>query len=236
MLQFGEKVEGYEILVFNEREVRAAAGIVFLFAFFTFMNAILLGEMGATKLMVVGFLTDFSIRLFINPKYAPSMIVGRWMVNNQVPEYVGAPQKKWAWGFGLVLALIMFYLVILNDIRGPALILPCGLCMILLYFESVFGICIGCKVYNFFHKESAQYCPGGVCEIGGRVREDTQKINAGQLGMMLLFITIISSAIVWGPGAIKSMGLEETERDCTVPEYATGHAETWKLHNGCAEQ
>jgi hypothetical protein len=28
------------------------------------------------------------------------MIMGRWIVNNQTPEYVGAPQKKWAWAFG----------------------------------------------------------------------------------------------------------------------------------------
>jgi hypothetical protein len=38
MFGFGEKVAGYEIRVFNEREVRAAAGIVFLFAFIAFMN------------------------------------------------------------------------------------------------------------------------------------------------------------------------------------------------------
>ena len=232
MFRFGESVDGYEILVFNEREVRAAAGITFLFAFIAFMNAFLVGEMGPTKLMVVAFLTDFFIRIFINPKYAPSMIIGRWVVNNQVPEYVGAPQKKWAWGFGLILSAVVFYLVVLNDIRGPVLIISCGLCMLLLFFEAVFGICVGCKVYNFFHKESAQYCPGGVCDLN-REKEHTQKISFWQTATLLLFIGGIFLAITLGPKAIESLGLEAQERDCTVPEFALNHAETWKLHNGC---
>jgi hypothetical protein len=41
VFKFGEKVAGYDIPVFNEREVRAAAGIVFFFAFIAFMNGFL---------------------------------------------------------------------------------------------------------------------------------------------------------------------------------------------------
>ena len=33
IVQFGENVEGYNIPVLNEREIRAAAGILFLFMF-----------------------------------------------------------------------------------------------------------------------------------------------------------------------------------------------------------
>jgi hypothetical protein len=39
---FGEKVHGYDISVFNEREVRAAAGILFVGAMVSFMNAFLI--------------------------------------------------------------------------------------------------------------------------------------------------------------------------------------------------
>jgi hypothetical protein len=49
MIKFGEKVSGYDVLVFNEREVRAAAGIVFLFAFMAFMNGFLTGNNEPTK-------------------------------------------------------------------------------------------------------------------------------------------------------------------------------------------
>ncbi|SMN00437.1 hypothetical protein SPONL_1314 [uncultured Candidatus Thioglobus sp.] len=180
MFEFGEKIKGYEVAVFNEREVRAAAGIVFLFAFIAFLNGFLTGNNEPTKLMVSVFLFDFFMRIFINPKYAPSMVVGRWMVNNQTPEYVGAPQKRWAWAFGFLLALIMFYLVVLNNIRGPLNILTCALCLGLLFFESVFGICVGCKVYNAFHKNGAKYCPGESCDLT-RTRMPIQQFDSVQI-------------------------------------------------------
>ena len=41
-IQFGEEVEGFQVRVLNEREIRAAAGIMFLFAFL----ALLLGAVG----------------------------------------------------------------------------------------------------------------------------------------------------------------------------------------------
>lgn len=234
MFEFGEKHDDYDVPVFNEREVRAAAGIVFLFAFIAFMNGWLTGNNGPTKLMVSAFLVDFFIRVFINPKYAPSMIIGRWVVNNQTPEYVGAPQKRWAWAFGFLLATIMFYLVVLNDIRGPVNIITCAVCLGLLFFESSFGICIGCKVYDVFHKKSAKHCPGESCDIS-RERAEIQKVNFLQIGVLLLFI----AGIILGPGVgtkIKShMLTEQVEKDCTVPQFAIdmGHEEKWKLHNGC---
>lgn len=196
---FGEEIEGYDVPVFNEREVRAAAGIVFLFAFIAFMNGFLTGNNEPTKLMVTVFLADFFIRIFINPKYAPSMVVGRWMVNNQTPEYSGAPQKRWSWTIGFILAAVMFYLVVLNNIRGPINILTCALCLSLLYFEAVFGICAGCKLYNLFHKTSAHYCPGDSCEVS-RGREDIQKLNLLQklifLGAMAYLFYLTFGSII----------------------------------------
>jgi hypothetical protein len=34
------------------------------------------------------------IRVYINPKYSPLLILGGFIVRNQKPEYVGAKQKK----------------------------------------------------------------------------------------------------------------------------------------------
>lgn len=109
---FGEKVHNYDIPVFNEREIRAAAGIVFVGAFVAFMNAFLLGNYEILKVFVVTFFLDFSIRLFINPRFAPSMILGRMAVHNQVPEYAGAPQKRFAWAIGWIMSLIMIIVVV----------------------------------------------------------------------------------------------------------------------------
>ncbi|SSC10537.1 DUF4395 domain-containing protein [thiotrophic endosymbiont of Bathymodiolus puteoserpentis (Logatchev)] len=199
MFGFGEKVAGYDVPVFNEREVRAAAGIVFLFAFMAFMNGFLTGNNEPTKLMVSVFLFDFFIRIFINPKYAPSMIMGRWIVNNQTPEYVGALQKKWAWAFGFFLAVVMFYLVVMNNIRGPINILTCALCLGLLFFEAVFGVCAGCKVYNIFHKDGAKYCPGQSCDLT-RDRASIQSLNFVQktiftLSILALFYLVFGDII-----------------------------------------
>jgi hypothetical protein len=35
--------------------------------------------------------------------------VGGWIVRHQAPEWVGAPQKRFAWGLGLLLGLAMAY-------------------------------------------------------------------------------------------------------------------------------
>ncbi len=109
---FGEKAHGYDIPVFNEREIRAAAGILFIGAFIAFMNAFLMGNYGILKVFVVIFFLDFTIRLFINPQFAPSMILGRIAVHKQVPEYAGAPQKRFAWAIGWVMSLIMIIVVV----------------------------------------------------------------------------------------------------------------------------
>ena len=94
VIQFGENVEGYNIPVLNEREIRAAAGLLFLMMFISIMVVILKGDFLLLKYAIVIFLTDILIRVLINPKYAPTLILGRLIVRNQTPEYVGAQQKK----------------------------------------------------------------------------------------------------------------------------------------------
>jgi hypothetical protein len=160
--------------VLNERAVRAAAGIVFFFAIVSFMNAWLIGNFQPTRVFVVAFLIDFTIRIFVNPRFAPSLILGQWMVRKQQPEWVGAPQKRFAWAIGFVLALVMLYLVVIRHVIGPINLFVCAACLVLLFFETAFGICIGCKVYNWFNKDQAQLCPGGVCEIRARARRRWQ--------------------------------------------------------------
>lgn len=165
VLQFGEIRPEYQIPVLNERAVRAAAGILFFLALISFMNAWLTGNFQPTRVFVVSFLIEFTIRIFVNPRFAPIMILGQWMVRKQQPEWSGAPQKRFAWGIGFVLAATMLYLVVLNNVIGPINLIVCSMCLTLLFFETAFGICIGCKIYNVFNKEKAQLCPGGVCEM-----------------------------------------------------------------------
>lgn len=83
------------------------------------------------------------------------------MVRNQVPEYTGAPQKRFAWALGLGIALFMAIWLIWFNQPGPVAILGCLACHVLLFVETAFGICLGCKIYNAIWPEQAQLCPAG---------------------------------------------------------------------------
>ena len=247
ILQFGERLDGYSVRVLNERAVRASAGILFFLAIISFMNAWLTGNFQPTRVFVVGFLIDFTIRIFINPRYAPSLILGQWVVRKQQPEYVGAPQKRFAWAIGFVLALTMWYLVVLNNVIGPINLIVCTLCLTLLFFETAFGICIGCELYNLFNKEKAQLCPGGVCEVEPA---KGRGVSLAQIAIVALFTVTLGGIAQWvySTGSQNQLqarqvgtstpaahiDLAEVER-CKVPDFAKalGHEEKWKLHNNC---
>jgi len=193
IFKFGENVAGYNIPVMNEREIRAAAGIFFLLMLVSVQVVIFNGNFTLLKYAITIFLIDFIIRIFVNPKFSPSLIIGRLIVSNQVPEYVGAAQKKFAWIIGVILASIMFLLLVIVNGYSPITGIICFTCLIFLFFESVFGICLGCKFYSFFYKEKAQYCPGEVCDP--RSKQEIQETSLEQLFIVLGFIAFILSIV-----------------------------------------
>jgi len=203
IFDFGERVDGYEVKVLNERELRAGAGILFLVALLSFVNCLVMKSIVIMQTFVWLFLAEFIIRVLINPKYAPSLLLGRFMVNNQIPEYVGAKQKRFAWSIGLLLAMFFFFLTTIFPSTTPigeeslhnALIgLSCMICLVLLYFEAVFGICLGCKLYNLFNKEEAQYCAGATCEK--HERAECQKFSISQLVVLGIFFLVVVGMIL----------------------------------------
>ena len=141
------------------------------------------------KYVLTIFLTDFIIRVFINPKFSPTLIIGRLIVGNQVPEYVGAQQKKFAWIIGIVLSATMFIFMVIVNSYSPITGIICLICLVFLFFESAFGICLGCKFYSMFYKEKAQYCPGEVCDR--KSKHDIQKTSKVQLLIVLAFIGFV---------------------------------------------
>jgi hypothetical protein len=247
IFEFGQVRPEYAVPVLNERAVRATAGILFFLALISFMNAWLMGNFQPTRVFVVCFLIEFSTRIFINPRFAPVMILGEWMVRKQTPEWTGAPQKRFAWGIGFALALTMLYLVVLKNVVGPINLIVCSLCLLLLFFETAFGICIGCQVYNWFNKEKAQLCPGGVCEIPS---SQIPRMSMGQAMILLAFAASVFAIAQWvygtapqrasdlppgaSPASTAPINPAEAER-CKVPDFAKamGHEEKWKLHNHC---
>ncbi|MGD8592483.1 MAG: DUF4395 domain-containing protein [Gammaproteobacteria bacterium] len=189
IIQFGEIVEGYSIPVLNEREIRAAAGILFLMMLISVMVVILKENFLLIKYAITVFLIDILIRVFVNPKFSPTLIIGRLFVRNQVPEYVGAQQKKFAWMIGAVLASIFFILMVVLNAASLITGIICLTCLVFLFFETAFGICLGCKFYSIFHKDKARYCPGEVCVADSK--QAIQKISLAQMLVLFGFITFI---------------------------------------------
>jgi hypothetical protein len=186
---FGETVQGYNIPVLNEREIRASAGILFLFVFLSLMFVMFKQDFLLIKYFITLFLIDFIIRIFVNPKYSPTLIIGRMIVTRQTPEYVGAAQKKFAWIIGITLAITMFILMVVMNTYSFITGIICLICLIFLFFESAFGICLGCLFYGWFYKEKAQYCPGEVCDV--KAKQDIQKTSLVQIFVVLGFIALI---------------------------------------------
>jgi hypothetical protein len=180
----------------------------------------------------------------VNPKFSPSLILGQWIVRKQEPEYVGAPQKRFAWAIGFTLALLMLYMIVIKGLIGPINMLVCGTCLLLLFFESAFGICIGCKLYDRFSKNKVELCPGNVCSFNPSIGAGGTWMQGAVLAVFLVAVFYVAGWVYAHPSS-KQAGQDlsaisapqdpaEAER-CKVPEFAKkiGHEQQWKLHNGC---
>lgn len=189
--EYGEKVPGYDVTVINEREARAAAGILGLLGIIVIFVGIGYNHIIVARVYLTFLWFDFFIKV-LTPKYAPSLLLGKFMVRNQKPEYVGGLQKRFAWSIGWLISFPMIYWFVLHWDITFYKVLICLLCIALMFLESAFSICVGCMIYQIVMKQSPNYCPGGVCEI--RSKEPIQIFNPFQ--KIIAFVTI--SALLLG--------------------------------------
>jgi len=256
IFEFGEEIERYDYKVINERDARASAGIMFLLGTITLGHFLMTRNLFWANLFTITFILEFIIRVFINPKYAPYMVLGSLIVSNQEPEWVEARPKKFAWALGLILGAIMSYFIIFN-IMTPARLLTCLLCLLLLFLESAFGICLGCILYKKLNVKLYK-CPGGVCEVSQEKKSLMPKL------LTIVLYGIIFYGIFWGLKTYKYDGYTtskltqaqkdemefeqeddedtantkeeaKTNKDCTPPQWAIeiGHRDMWLEHHGC---
>jgi len=177
LMDYGEQVPGYDVGVVNEREARAAAGILFMMGMIVIFVGIGYNHVIVARVYLAFLFLDFTIRMF-TPRYAPSLLLGRFFVQNQKPEYVGALQKRFAWTMGWLIAIPMVnWFVIHWDITFYK-VLICILCLSLMFLESAFSFCVGCRIYEIIMREDVQHCPGGVCEV--QTKEPVQTFNPVQ--------------------------------------------------------
>ncbi len=176
IISFGNYIEGSNYKVLDERRMRASAGIMFLLGLIAFINGFILQNFIVIPYIAGFLMLNFIIGVFINPKFSPTLFIAYLFVRKQSPLPIGAIQKKFAWSLGLGLSIIIFglSLFLINDITyfEPVCML-CIICLLLLYFETAFGICIGCKFYHLAIRlrllkqpKEKPNCMGDACETG----------------------------------------------------------------------
>ena len=147
---FGEYIDDIPYKVLDERKMRASAGIMFLLGIVAFINAFILQQYIVVTWVSGILMVNFMIGIFINPKFAPTVLLGSLFTYKQTPLPIGAIQKKFAWSLGLTMAAAIFVLsfYLLNNVSyfDPVCSL-CLLCLVLLFLETAMGICVGCKLY-----------------------------------------------------------------------------------------
>jgi hypothetical protein len=138
----------------------------------------------------------------------------------------------------------MLYLIVIKGVIGPINMLVCGICLLLLFFESSFGICIGCKLYDLFSKNKVELCPGNVCSFSQPPGAGGTWLQGAVLAVFLVALFNVGGWVYSHPtsqqaaqgvsATVAPLDPAEVER-CKVPEFAKkiGHEQQWKLHNGC---
>jgi len=188
--EYGEKVPGYDIPVVNEREARAAAGILGILGMIVIFVGIGFNHIIVARVYLAFLFLDFTARV-ISPKYAPSLLLGKFIVQDQKPEYVGGVQKRFAWTLGWFISLPMVWWFVIHWDITFYKVLICVLCLVLTFLESAFSICVGCMIYKAFTKTDPTHCPGGTCEI--RTKEPIQMFNPIQktiAGLTMIALTV----------------------------------------------
>ncbi|MEZ5198741.1 MAG: DUF4395 domain-containing protein [Bacteroidales bacterium] len=173
IFSFGEYIEGRNYKVLNERVVRGSSGVMLLIGFIAFIYGFILNQYIVLPYLS-GFLAlSFLIAVFINPKFAPTVFLSWLLVRKQSPLPIGAIQKRFAWSLGLALTTTIFImsLFLLSDASWfePVCML-CLICLLFLYLETVFGICVGCQLYHLSVRlkvlpkpKEKPICMGDVC-------------------------------------------------------------------------
>lgn len=161
----GRRVPGYAVPVVDERAVRAAAGLLFLGGAISWGLAAHTGSQQPLQPFGMLFMIDMLLRVLVGDAWSPSLVLGRLIVSRQRPEWVGAPQKAFAWWLGFGLALVSC--AAMGVLQAPhwLTLALCGLCLSLLFVETAFGICIGCRLQSVLGRRAPQHCPGDSCVL-----------------------------------------------------------------------
>jgi hypothetical protein len=177
----GEVIEGLTVegkpvraAVVNEHRVRAAAGLTMSAGAVAFVYAYFEKRYLPLQVVSTVFFVEFAVRVTAGLKYSPAGVVAGWFTRRQAPDWVSAKPKRFAWTLGLAMSGAMA--VITNSgIRGWLPRSICLICLVLMWLESVLGLCVGCEVHGMLVRrgwanrdEAFEICAHGACEVAPR--------------------------------------------------------------------
>lgn len=173
---FGETLEGLAVEgrpitagVFDERQVRAAAGITLVLGAVAFVYAYFAKEYLPIQLVTTFFFVEFTLRVSLGLRYSPVGQLARLLTSHGSPQWVSAKPKRFAWSLGLVMSLAMT-LITNSHIRGALPLTICLICLTLMWLEAVLGLCLGCEIHALLVRrgwaardEAFEICSNGAC-------------------------------------------------------------------------
>ena len=157
--------------MFNENEVRTAAGLTLIIAVIAFSYAYFEQQYLPLQVASAFFLVEFVLRTTLGIRYSPVGVVARWLTRGQEPVWVSAKPKRFAWMIGVGMAFAMVIITTIG-IRGWLPRSLCLTCVTLMWLESALGLCLGCKLYAWLVRHGLkerdaeiEVCAGGVCAL-----------------------------------------------------------------------
>lgn len=176
--QYGEAIHATDATgnlltagVFEEGQVRAAAGLTLALGTVAFAYAYFVQIYAPIQIVTTLFFFEFLIRVTVGIGYSPVGMIAYRMTRRQTPQWVSAQPKRFAWTLGLVMSLAM--MIITNTgIRGPLPLTICLICLTLMWLEAVLGLCLGCEIHRQLVRrgwmqpdKNFEICASGSCTV-----------------------------------------------------------------------
>lgn len=181
----------------NEHNIRISTGIALAMGMYSFVSIVFFGAFDLPMIFIGLIWLDFLLKVFGGPQYSIFGNVVKAFCRERSTYWVGAVQKRFAWSIGLFLSTFAFLCILIISGFLPsfgigvtpyeivqAMEVPSGMavpfslplvlclvCIVFMTLESIFGYCVGCKIYallvkwGVFKEIPGQNCPGGVCKI-----------------------------------------------------------------------
>ncbi len=158
----GERIEGLTVegravhaAVFDEVQVRAAAGLTLAAGTIAFVYAYFEHQFVPIRIVATMYFFDFLIRVTAGLRYSPTGALARLLTRGRTPEWVSAKPKRFAWTLGMLMSGATAIITNIPIHGYPPRIL-----------------CLGCQIHVWLVKRgwrsddpAYEICAGGVCDL-----------------------------------------------------------------------